>query len=50
MKLTSSIGMLLLGIYLILVGVMQVFGGLEIPVIIPGILAVVAGVFVLIGR
>ncbi len=50
MKLTSNIGMLLLAIYLILVGVMAVFGGFNIPPIVPGILALVAGILILIGK
>ena len=50
MKITSNIGLLLLAIYLILVGAMSLFGGLNIPAIIPGILALVAGILILIGR
>lgn len=50
MKITSNIGLLLLAIYLLVVGVMSVFGGLNIPPIVPGILALVAGVLLLIGR
>ncbi len=50
MKITSNIGLLLLAIYLILVGAMSLFGGLSIPAIIPGILALVAGILILIGR
>lgn len=48
MRFTNNIGMIALAIYLILVG-LGVFG-LAIPSIILGILALVAGVFILIGR
>jgi len=48
MKITSNMGMLLLAIYLILVGVMVL--GAPIPAIIPAVLAIVAGIFILIGR
>lgn len=50
MKITSNIGLLLLAIYLILVGVTSIFGGFNIPAIVPGILALVAGILILIGR
>jgi hypothetical protein len=50
MRLTSSIGMLLLAIYLILIGIMEVFGGLSIPAIVPGVIAIIAGAFLLIGK
>jgi hypothetical protein len=46
---TKNIGMLLLAIYLILVGIMSLMP-LGIPVIIPGILALVAGVMILMGK
>lgn len=45
----TSIGMLLLAIYLILVGIIQL-AGVAIPGIVMGILAIVAGVLLLIGR
>ena len=51
MKVTRSIGMLLLSIWLILTGLLGVvkfsFSGLEI---IMAILAIAAGVFILLGR
>lgn len=50
MKLTSNIGMLLLAIYLLLTGIISIFGGLHIPAIVPGILALVSGVLLLIGK
>jgi hypothetical protein len=50
MKLTKSIGMILLSIWLILWGLMAVLSGFTIPPIIMGILAIAAGVFILLGR
>lgn len=50
MKFGSNIGMLLLSIYLILVGVTGLVAGLAIPPIAMAILALVAGIFLLIGR
>ena len=51
MKITRNIGMLLLAIWLILYGLIALFGltfaGLPI---LMGILAIAAGVFILIGR
>lgn len=49
MRFSGSIGMLLLAIYLILVGIISL-GGIAIPSIVLGILALVAGIFLLIGR
>jgi uncharacterized membrane protein HdeD (DUF308 family) len=49
MNFTKNIGMLLLAIYLILVGVMALIS-VAIPPIIMGILALAAGIFILIGR
>lgn len=46
---TRSIGMLLLGIYLILVGVVSLMA-LAVPPMVMGVLALVAGIFILIGR
>jgi hypothetical protein len=50
MKLTSNIGFLLLAVYLILVGISAIVPTLSIPVIVYGVLALVAGIFILIGR
>lgn len=50
MHFTSNIGLLLLAIYLILVGVSTLVGGFGIPPIVMGILALVAGIFLIIGR
>ena len=49
MNFTKSIGMLLLAIYLILVGLMSL-AGFVIPSIIMGILALIAGICILIGK
>ncbi|MEP6778184.1 MAG: hypothetical protein ABI944_06985 [Chthoniobacterales bacterium] len=49
MNFTKNIGMLLLAIYLILVGLMALFA-VVIPSVIMGILALAAGIFILIGR
>lgn len=45
-----SIGMLLLCIYLIVVGVVSLIRGTVISPIITGILALAAGIFLLLGR
>ena len=50
MNFTKNIGMLLLAIYLILVGIMALIPSIAIPGTIMGILALVAGIFILIGR
>lgn len=49
MNFTKSIGMILLSIYLILVGI-QLLAAVAIPTILMGILALLAGIFILIGR
>lgn len=49
MRFTGNIGMLLLAIYLILIGVVTLTGA-AIPAIVTGILALIAGIFILIGR
>lgn len=49
MRFTNNIGMIALSIYLILEGLVLV-AGLGIPAIILGILALVAGIFILLGR
>jgi hypothetical protein len=46
---TKNIGMLLLAIYLILVGITTLFH-VAIPEIVMGILALAAGILILIGR
>ena len=50
MNFTKNIGMLLLAIYLILVGLMALIPSIALPGIIMGILALAAGIFILIGR
>ncbi len=49
MAFTRNIGMLLLAIYLILVGLITL-AAVAIPGIVLGILALVSGIFILIGR
>lgn len=49
MVINKNIGMLLLAIYLILVGLISLMG-VAIPSIVLGILALIAGIFILIGR
>jgi hypothetical protein len=46
---TKNLGMLLLAIYLILVGIMALVH-VAIPAIVMGILALLAGILILIGR
>jgi hypothetical protein len=50
MRFPTSIGMILLAIYLILVGLSSLVGGLAIPAVVYGILALAAGILILIGR
>ena len=49
MNFTKNIGMLLLAVYLILAGLGLLFA-IVIPTVLMGILAILAGVFILIGR
>ena len=50
MNFTKNIGMLLLAVYLILVGLMALVPSIALPAIVMGILALAAGIFILIGR
>ena len=50
MRFTNNIGFILLAIYLILVGLGIVLPTVAIPAIILGILALAAGIFILLGR
>ena len=50
MKLTKSIGLILLSIWLMLWGLMAVLSGFAIPPIIMAVLAIAAGIFILLGR
>ncbi len=45
-----NIGFLLLAIYLILVGIIALIPAFAIPSIVLGIIALVSGIFILIGR
>lgn len=45
-----NIGFILLAIYLILIGVMALAPGIAIPSIVMGIIALISGIFILIGR
>jgi hypothetical protein len=49
MNITKNLGMLLLAIYLILVGIMTLVH-VAIPVIVTGLLALAAGILILIGK
>lgn len=49
MNFTKNIGFLLLAIYLILVGVVSLTA-VAIPALIMGLLALISGIFILIGR
>lgn len=50
MKIISNIGFILLAVYLILVGITAIVPGIALPAILFGILALAAGIFILIGR
>jgi hypothetical protein len=49
MNFTKNIGMLLLAIYLIIAGLITLFA-IAIPGVVMGILAIAAGIFILIGK
>ena len=49
MTFQKNIGFLLLAIYLILVGLIGI-GGVMIPTLVTGIIALLSGIFILIGR
>jgi hypothetical protein len=50
MTITKNLGMLLLAIYLIIVGISALIHTIAIPVVVTGILALAAGILILIGR
>lgn len=50
MRIISNIGFILLAVYLILIGIVTLIPSIAIPAIIPGIIALIAGIFILIGR
>ena len=47
---TRSLGMLLLGIYLVLAGLMVLVPALAIPGIVMGVLALATGILILLGK
>jgi hypothetical protein len=47
---TKNLGMLVLAIYLILVGIVSLIPAIAIPGIVMGILALVAGILILLGK
>lgn len=47
---TKNIGMLLLAIFLILYGITALIPAVAIPAIVMGILALIAGILILIGK
>lgn len=47
---TNNIGYLLLAIFLILTGLSMMIGSLGIPSVVLGLIALIAGIFILIGR
>ncbi len=49
MNFTKNIGMLLLAIFLILIGINYIIG-FGIPGVIVGVIALLAGIFILIGK
>lgn len=49
MNITKNLGMLLLAIYLILVGITMLFA-VAIPGVVTGIVALAAGILILIGK
>lgn len=50
MRFSGNFGMILLAIYLIVVGLTMLISGLAIPPVVLGILALAAGILLLIGR
>ena len=50
MRLTKSIGSILLAIWLILWGLMAIVSGFALPPIVMAVLAIAAGVLILLGR
>lgn len=50
MAIISNIGFLLLAIYLILIGLSMIVATVAVPPIIMGLLALISGIFILIGR
>ena len=50
MRLTKSLGSILLAIWLILWGLMAVVSGFALPPVVMAVLAIAAGVLILLGR
>lgn len=50
MRPITNIGFILLAIYLILLGIMAIVPAIPIPSIAMGILALIAGIFILLGK
>lgn len=50
MRLISNIGLIILSVYLILIGLTALIPGIVLPTMLYGILAILAGVFILIGK
>ncbi|KTC85837.1 MULTISPECIES: hypothetical protein [Legionella] len=50
MRLTNNIGFILLAIFLILIAISSLVPGVPIPPVLTGIFALLAAIFILIGR
>ena len=50
MALTKNLGMLVLAIWLILTGLVIVVPAIALPAILMGVIAIIAGVLILLGR
>ena len=50
MKLISNLGFILLAVYLLLIAISILIPALAIPTVIIGLVALAAGIFILIGR
>ncbi len=50
MSITRNIGMILLAVFLILVGITHLVVGFAVPSVILGIIAILAAIFILMGR
>ncbi|KTD32879.1 hypothetical protein Lnau_2527 [Legionella nautarum] len=50
MRLTNNIGFILLAIFLILIAISALVPGVPIPSVLTGIVALLAAIFILIGR
>jgi hypothetical protein len=50
MRFINNIGFILLAVYLILIGLTALVPNVTLPAVLLGILAIAAGIFILIGR